>query len=226
MRRGHKHCVGAIACDEIESPHRPRRSVHACHQWHVSESPRLASLPQTEDYHRPMPDNSVILKPGDELRVDRGLYHHHGFYVGNGAVVQFGGRIKDKPRASIHHVALPDFAKDGRVKVVEHKQLDRDAAVRRALWLLDNPPPTTYHLFGYNCEHVARWCATGKIESSQAKSAFAANSFMGGGLFVFAGHPHGWLFGLLQLIFGLFLMWLSRGATRKFEEHIRNNCPE
>jgi hypothetical protein len=171
-----------------------------------------------------MSDNSVIL-PGDELRVDRGFYRHHGFYVGSGAVVQLGGRIKDKPNASVHHVSYDEFAKRGRVNVVEHEQLDRAAAVRRALWLLENPPPTTYHLFGYNCEHVARWCATGKIESSQAKGAFAANSVMGGGLLVFVEHSHGWLFGLVQLIVGLFLAWLSRDATRKFEQHIRANWP-
>ncbi len=43
-----------------------------------------------------MLDNDVILQPGDELRVDRGAYHHHALYVGDNIVVQFGGRIKDK----------------------------------------------------------------------------------------------------------------------------------
>lgn len=123
-----------------------------------------------------MSNNTVIPEPGDELRVDRGFYHHHGCYVGDGVVVQFGGRIKDKPHASIHYTSVADFAKGAQVKVVEHDELDRPAAVQRALWLVENPPPTTYHLFGYNCEHVARWCATGKIESSQAKGALTINS--------------------------------------------------
>lgn len=169
-----------------------------------------------------MSDNSVTIQPGDELRVERAAYHHHACYVGNGAVVQFGGRIKDKPHASIHYASLADFAKSGQVKIVPHEGLDRAAAVRRALWLLNNPPPTTYNVFGYNCEHVARWCATGKIESSQAKGALTVNSLIGGGVFAFLDHPHGWLIGLAQLLIGLFIAWLSRGSTRKFERHIAN----
>jgi hypothetical protein len=171
-----------------------------------------------------MSDESQTIAPGDEMRVDRGFfYHHDACYIGNGAVVQFGGRIKDKRHASIHEASLTDFAKGGQVKVVEHDELDRAAAVERALWLLHNPPPTTYNLFGYNCEHVAHWCATGKIESSQARGAFIMNSLMGGGVFAFLDHPNGWLIGLAQLLIGLFLAWLSRGSTRKFEQHIREN---
>jgi hypothetical protein len=170
-----------------------------------------------------MQDQSVTLQPGDELRVDRGAYHHHACYVGNGAVVQFGGRIKDKRHALIHYASISDFRKGAQVKVVPHDDLDRAAAVRRARWLVENPPPTTYHVFGYNCEHVAHWCATGKIECRQAKDAFTLNSLIGGAVFAFLDHPNGWLIGLVQLLAGLFLAWLSRGSTRKFEQHIRAN---
>ena len=170
-----------------------------------------------------MSDNEISLHPGDEVRVDRGFYHHHGMFIGGGVVVQFGGQIKDKPRASIRQAFVADFSKGAQVKVVEHEQLDRAAAVRRAMWLLENPPPATYHLFGYNCEHVARWCATGKIESCQAKDAFTVNTFVGGGLLLLVEHPHGLLIGLLQLLVGLFLAWLSRSSTRKFEEHVHAN---
>jgi hypothetical protein len=168
-------------------------------------------------------DNSVIPRQGDELRVDRGVYHHHAMYVGNGVVVQFGGRIKDKHHASIHYASVADFRKGAQVKVVEHDGRDRAAAVRRAQWLVENPPPATYHVFGYNCEHVARWCATGKIECRQAKDALTFNSLIGGGVFAFLDHPNGWLIGLAQLLIGLLLAWLSRGPTRKFEQHIREN---
>jgi Lecithin retinol acyltransferase len=170
-----------------------------------------------------MSDNEIALQAGDELRVDRGFYHHHALYVGNGVVVQFGGRIKDKPNASIHYASITDFRKDARVRVVEHDGLDRAAAVRRAQWLVENPPPTMYHVLGYNCEHVAHWCATGEIECRQMKDALTANSFMAVGLFLFTDHPHGWLFGLIQLSVGLLLTWLSRGPTKRFDEHIRAN---
>jgi hypothetical protein len=98
--------------------------------------------------------------------------------------------------------------------------------MNRAHWLVENPPPTTYNLLGYNCEHVAHWCATGNIECRQAKELFTVNSFMGGGLLLFVEHPHGWLFGLFQLLVGLFLLWLSRGPTRKFERHIHDSWTE
>jgi hypothetical protein len=173
-----------------------------------------------------MQDQNVTLQPGDELRVDRGIYHHHALYVGDGVVVQFGGRIKDKLHASIHYASVTDFRKGARVKVVEHDELDRVAAVRRAQWLVNNPPPTTYNLLGYNCEHVARWCATGNIECRQAKDAFTMNSFMGTGLFVyFYEHPTRWIIGALQLLIGLLLLWLSNGPTPKFEQHISANWP-
>jgi hypothetical protein len=94
-----------------------------------------------------MSDDSVTIQPGDELRADRGPYKHVGFYIGNDMVVQFGGRIKDKPRASIHCVPYAEFAKCDRVELVQHDNLDRTGAVNRALWLLHNPPPMSYHLF-------------------------------------------------------------------------------
>jgi lecithin:retinol acyltransferase len=37
--------------------------------------------------------DNPICTPGDHLRVWRGLYYHHGIYVGDDQVVQFGGRI-------------------------------------------------------------------------------------------------------------------------------------
>jgi hypothetical protein len=87
-------------------------------------------------------------------------------YVDGGVVVQFGGRVKDKPHASIHYASVADFAKGAPIKVVPHDNLDRTAAIRRAHWLVENPPPATYNLLGYNCEHVACWCATGNVDCS------------------------------------------------------------
>ncbi|HTD57448.1 MAG TPA: lecithin retinol acyltransferase family protein [Solirubrobacteraceae bacterium] len=162
--------------------------------------------------------------PGDELRVDRRIYHHHGFCLGDGMVLQSGGCVKDKPRASIHHVPLAEFATGAPVQVVKQENPDRAAAVRRGLWLLANPPPVTYHLFGHNCEHVARWCATGKVESSQARNALAFNSIAGSAI-LFLEHPGGWLLGIVQLLLGLLLAWLSRGPNARFERHIRENWP-
>ena len=97
------------------------------------------------------------IQPGDEICVGRwlGAYAHHGVYVGDGRVVQFGAGIKDKPRASVHLAWLEDFAKGGEVRVVAPRGSIIQASLERALWLLENPPPVEYHLFGHNCEHVS-----------------------------------------------------------------------
>ncbi len=162
--------------------------------------------------------------PGDELRVDRGLYHHHGIYVGDGLVVPLGGRVKDKPHASIHHTSLVDFAKGARVKVVEHADLDRDAS-RYAPngWLATHRTrPTTSS--GSTASAVARWCATERAECLQAQSALAFNS-IGAAVFMVLDHPGGPLVGLGVVVIGLLVAWLSRVPTRQFERHIEKNWP-
>ena len=104
-----------------------------------------------------------------EHRVDRGFYHHHALYVGNGAVIQFGGRIKDKPHASIDYHPLPTSAKALGSTCWGARRIG-SCRCRQAghKWLVEHPPPTTYHLLGYNCEHVAR-LAWRQQESNAAK---------------------------------------------------------
>ena len=60
---------------------------------------------------------------GDHLRVWRGYFWHHGTYVGDDRVVQFGGGIFDKRHACVEEVTLSDFLQGGRVEVVpeQHK---------------------------------------------------------------------------------------------------------
>jgi len=45
--------------------------------------------------------------PGDHLQVRRKLgYNHHGIYINDDRVIQFGGGIFDKPHAAIEAVPL------------------------------------------------------------------------------------------------------------------------
>ena len=58
---------------------------------------------------------------GDHLQVRRPmLYNHHGIYVSDDRVIQFGGGIWDKPHAVISAVSLKDFERDGTARVVRH----------------------------------------------------------------------------------------------------------
>ncbi|HVA10434.1 MAG TPA: lecithin retinol acyltransferase family protein [Acidimicrobiales bacterium] len=127
------------------------------------------------------------LAPGAHLRAQRGLYWHHGIYIGGDRVAQFGGRVKDKPHATIHAVNLDTFVDGDRVEVVDHTADQRvlwikmwhadplpvEQVVDRAAWLVSRPFPLAfYNLVGRNCEHVATWCATGAAESLQSRRRF------------------------------------------------------
>jgi hypothetical protein len=73
------------------------------------------------------------------------------------------------------------------VNVVHHDDHDPALAMRRAKWLVSCPPPRPYHGIGFNCEHVARWCATGwETESLQIRHrVFGGKSVFVGLLLMF-----------------------------------------
>ncbi len=193
-----------------------------------TDQPRLSfkKAPVTHSRVEVSMQNAHDPQSGDVVRVDRGLYGHYGLYLGDGWVMQFGGRIADKPRASIHPATQEDFAKGSGVSVVTHEQrLDPAEAIWRAWWLRDNPPPMGYNLFGYNCEHFARWCATGRFESGQVDGALAFNSLGGVGVALFVQHPRAWIVGLIQLLLTLLLAWISRAQLRRFQRHIEESFP-
>jgi HRAS-like suppressor 3 len=62
-------------------------------------------------------------QPGDHLKVRRPGYWHHGIYVGDGRVVQFGGSVFDKPHARIAEVPFVEFERRGRAERVDHDRL-------------------------------------------------------------------------------------------------------
>jgi hypothetical protein len=130
----------------------------------------------------------LTFSPGDHLAVRRGwLYTHHGIYVSEDRVIQFGGRVSDKPRATIMAVPLAEFAKDGRVGVVGEigprtdsrlRTAERpERVVQKAEWLLEHHSEwlsrrswSRYNVFGNNCEHAATFCANyGRAESVQVR---------------------------------------------------------
>jgi Lecithin retinol acyltransferase len=123
-------------------------------------------------------------KPGDHLQVRRQLpYSHHGIYVSDDRVIQFGGGIFDKPRAKIEAVSLEQFERGGAAEVVEHGRRRRITgylfeadepwkAVARAEFLLKLQPKLPYNLIGHNCEHIANMCASGGYTESHQTRGF------------------------------------------------------
>jgi hypothetical protein len=125
---------------------------------------------------------------GTHLRVRRhGLHWHHGVYVGNHLVVEFGGRVSDKPRATVREVPLTDFEGGSIAKVVPHpsrflfglgmglpEALSADEVIARARWMVKMCPERNYNLIGSNCEHFANRAVTGGyFEGLQVRRIFA-----------------------------------------------------
>jgi hypothetical protein len=138
---------------------------------------------------------TLVFRSGDHLRVHRGLYWHHGIYVGDDRVIEFGGGSRfRKWEIGIREIELKDFVRIGRVEVVRHpaellpglgirlpKALPAEQVVHRAQWLEQQPLPVGYNLVGSNCEHIANWCVTGGyFESLQVRRAFRITAFIVG----------------------------------------------
>ncbi|HLX32975.1 MAG TPA: lecithin retinol acyltransferase family protein [Gaiellaceae bacterium] len=117
----------------------------------------------------------------DHIYVRRALgYEHHGIYVRDERVLQFGGSIWDKPHASVGPVTLETFERGRRAKLYKHGSrtwwgvrrfpaLPRERIVRRAERLVEMQPEGLYDLLGYNCEHAANFCSTNSYESYQVR---------------------------------------------------------
>jgi hypothetical protein len=116
------------------------------------------------------------LRRGDHLRADRpGGYHHDGIYLGNGQVIHLtsppGG---GKANARVRIDPLGIFA-SGRTVTIRRYAWNHapDAIITRAMSQLGEG---NYHLLFNNCQHFARWCATGDHASEQVDAALASAS--------------------------------------------------
>jgi hypothetical protein len=131
-------------------------------------------------------------KPGDHLRVRRPAgYMHHGIYVNDARVIQFGGRISDKRNATIDAVSLAAFERESTAEVVQHGLCSffwptlppaalAEEIIARAEWLLANYSTGRYNLIGNNCEHMANFCAAGGYtESHQVRAGFGVVTAIG-----------------------------------------------
>lgn len=120
-----------------------------------------------------------MFKPGTHLQLRRQLlqmgppYWHHGIYVSNSEIIEFGG---SKPRVGVRTRSLAQFGNGDRIEEVNHPitwmgqmyspLLPPNQVIDRARWLLHHQPPS-YQLGYRNCEAIAIWCATGDFESFQ-----------------------------------------------------------
>lgn len=114
---------------------------------------------------------------GDQIRVNRGLYFHHGIYEDDNHVYQYaspkGSEIKPET-ALIITTTLSEFLKDGEVEVREYtneelkEKRSNDEIIKYAKSKLGTGLGE-YNLLENNCEHFSNECAFGKKKSNQVE---------------------------------------------------------
>ena len=132
-------------------------------------------------------------QPGDHLQVRRPAgYYHHGIYVSDERVIQFGSGVTllNKSGTAIDAVSLRDFEQSGTAETVRHGYESwftghHPAAdepwkiIARADFLLKRQPRLPYNLIGHNCEIIANMCASGSwSESYQTRRFFTIRTAM------------------------------------------------
>ncbi len=120
---------------------------------------------------------------GNQIRVNRGLYYHHGIYESDDCVYQFaspeGAEISPET-AVVCTTTLEKFLNGGDLEVREYTEEElkelkpKDEIIKYAK---DHLGEMGYNLISNNCEHFSNRCAFGKSESEQVNNIF---SLLGG----------------------------------------------
>ena len=119
------------------------------------------------------------IKPsyGDQIRVNRGLYSHHGIYVSDDEVIQYAsptGSEVSPATALIIKTNLDTFLKGGELEVRTYSSEElknirsKDEIVKFARSQLGTGLGE-YDLISNNCEHFSNYCAFGEKKSNQVE---------------------------------------------------------
>ena len=114
------------------------------------------------------------LYPGAHIRVQIGDFYHHGIYIGDGEVVQFGlpfDVYTDPSQVKVLRSPLKDFCSNAVFIEVYHfskkelkQKLPDEQIVKTALSKVGEGG---YSVIANNCEHFANYCVFGKKTSKQ-----------------------------------------------------------
>lgn len=116
---------------------------------------------------------------GDHIRVNRGIYNHHGIYVSHDEVIHFTGQdddnILDWSKNEVIITDLDVFLKNG---VLEVKEYTEDEL--KDLYLVEHivqyarccVGDNGYNLIFNNCEHFSNVCTLGRFRSVQIDNIF------------------------------------------------------
>ena len=113
------------------------------------------------------------LYPGAHIRVSMNNFYHHGIYIGNNEVVQFGlpNAINTEAKdVKVLRSPIEDFAKDGFIEIRRYSKKEQklkrpdEEIVKVALSKVGEGG---YNLIHNNCEHFANFCVFGVKASKQ-----------------------------------------------------------
>jgi hypothetical protein len=112
---------------------------------------------------------------GAHIMTPRRAYTHHGIYVGEGRVVQYGGLSHGLRRGPVEEVPLLQFARGRQIWVrsVETGHFNLEDVIHRARLRLGE---NRCHLLTNNCEHFCEWCVRGEPRSFQVDELTAGYS--------------------------------------------------
>lgn len=113
---------------------------------------------------------------GAHIRVEIGKLYHHGIYIGNDEVVQFGLPMdvyRDPKTVKVIKSPISDFLGGGFLEVrrydrKELKQKNSDEEIVRIA--LSKLGEGDYNILTNNCEHFCNFCIFGKKISTQVDS--------------------------------------------------------
>ena len=110
---------------------------------------------------------------GDHIRVKTDQLYHHGIYLGDEEVIQFGGpfdMFADPKSIVVEKVNIEQFLNGGFLEVKEFDRKERknkrtpDEIVNTAVSMIGTGG---YDILRNNCEHFVNYCIFGEKKSSQ-----------------------------------------------------------
>lgn len=114
---------------------------------------------------------------GAQIRVNRGMYYHHGIYVDDEHVIHFAsntpGHETDPSYASVCETTLENFLKGGVLEVRVYDE-EEQKKVRKpqdvVSYAYSKIGVKGYNIITNNCEHFSNECAFGTKDSEQVNN--------------------------------------------------------
>lgn len=103
---------------------------------------------------------------GSHLVSTRGLYSHHGIYIGRGKVVHYAGLADGLRSGPIERVTLEEFC-DRRFYYLQRYSDPRYSGKEVVARVLSRLGETQYDVQTNNCEHLCSWAITDRSYSDQ-----------------------------------------------------------